>query len=196
MVKYSPTPYSLTKKGIEAICSILEEQKIKEILEFGSGRSTDYLSDLGYTVFSFDDDLNYASSNKNTNVVDLIQLNDKTFKEVIQEKVDFVSAIKDLPPVIGRSSKQKNCFYRLETSDLAKKFNFFIIDGPNGNGRSLAFPIIKKIAKKNSFIFVDDYFHYPFIENLKKVFPLAIEICTVREGNIKGYAIYKIGIDG
>lgn len=190
MVKYNPTPYSLTVKGIESIVEILEKENIADILEFGSGRSTDYLVGLGYNVFSFDDDAKYASKSKNVQIVELAALDDKDYQDVVEGKIDFFDLV--VTPTSQRSSRQSNCFYILDNKSIKQKFSFIIIDGPNGNGRSLAFNVIRNKIKTPCYVFIDDFFHYPFVENFKHTFPDSTEVIKVVENKIKGFVIYKI----
>jgi hypothetical protein len=192
MVEYNPTPYSLTRKGIESIVSILKEESITSILEFGSGKSTDYLAQLGYNIVSLDDDTTYASSHKQVYTYDLISLSDEDFEKVINGEVNYFTLSKNYNPVISRSSKQINCFYKLDTLPLHYKLPFIIVDGPNGNGRSLAFRVIEKFIASPCYVFIDDYFHYPFVENFIKVFPNSQKIVEVKESDIKGFVIFKV----
>ena len=51
---------------------------------------------------------------------------------------------------------------------------------------------MKDIINFPCYVFIDDYFHYPFIDTLLKIFPDSTEIETVKEGDIKGFAIYRV----
>lgn len=190
MVKYNPTPYSLTTEGINCIVKILKKENITDILEFGSGRSTDYLAELGYNVYSFDDDAKYASKNKNVQIAELAALDDKDYRDVIEGRVDFFDLV--VTPTSRRSSRQSNCFYMIDNESIKQKFSFVIIDGPNGNGRSIAFNVIKDKINTPCYVFIDDFFHYPFVDDFKRCFPKSTEVAKVVESNIKGFAIYKI----
>ena len=68
------------------------------------------------------------------------------------------------------SFRQKNCFYDIQTNDLKDKYDLVIVDGPNGNGRSLAFQFIKNRMNNNSYILIDDHPHYCFIAYLVRTF--------------------------
>lgn len=194
MVNYNPTPYSLTEKGIEAIVKILIKENITDILEFGSGKSTEYLTELGYNVYSFDDDANYASKTKNVQITELGVLEDKDFQNAIEGKVDFFNL--SLTPTSKRSSRQSNCFYILNKDSIKQKFSFVIVDGPNGNGRSIAFNVIRGKINTPCYIFVDDFFHYPFIADLKRIYPDSTVLVEEVESNIKGFVICKINSIG
>ncbi|MEF3307171.1 hypothetical protein [Paenibacillus sp. GYB003] len=45
-----------------------------------------------------------------------------------------------------------------------------IVDGPHGNGRSLAFPLLCRQLKPDALVLVDDFDHYPFLDDLERVF--------------------------
>lgn len=45
-----------------------------------------------------------------------------------------------------------------------------IVDGPNGNGRSLAFPLLCKVLKPDALMLIDDFDHYPFLDDLSAVY--------------------------
>ena len=192
MVKYSPTPFSLTDKGMKAIVKVLKEQNIENVLEFGSGKSTDYLTDLGYNVVSLDDDSKYASNQIGVKVVDLVTLTQTDFSGVLNGEIDYYEACKSLKPVTSRSSGQVNCFYKLDNLPISSKVSFVIVDGPNGNGRSIAFQLIKEVINLPCYVFIDDYFHYPFVENFLNIFPNSEKIVEEKESKIKGFVIFKI----
>lgn len=45
-----------------------------------------------------------------------------------------------------------------------------VVDGPHGNGRSLAFPLFAPLLRPDALVLIDDYDHYPFLDDLGKVF--------------------------
>lgn len=192
MVEYKHNSFSITKRGMEIILDTLTKNNITNVLEFGSGASTDHLAKLGYNIVSFDDDKKYASKNKGVQVVDLIQLTDQDFEKVMNGSIDYFKCIESYSPYKQRSSKQRNCFYKLKLDFISDLFPFVLLDGPNGNGRSISYRVIENFLTPECYIFIDDYFHHPFIENLKRVFINVEEIVTVKENKNKGFALYKI----
>lgn len=192
MVKYSPTPYSITEKGMQAIVKVLQEENISSILEFGSGKSTDYLTQCGYSITSFDDDSRYASKQSGVKIKDLVTLTNTDFNKVLNGEITYYEVCNSLTPVTSRSSGQVNCFYKLDNLSLPSKVSFVLVDGPNGNGRSIAFRLIKEAIKVPCYVFIDDYFHYPFVENFLKIFPNSEKIIEEKESNVKGFVIFKI----
>jgi hypothetical protein len=57
-----------------------------------------------------------------------------------------------------------------------------VLDGPNGSGRSIAFPLLACTTDRESFWLVDDWDHYPFLEEMAQVFDVLDER-TGRAGN-------------
>jgi hypothetical protein len=53
---------------------------------------------------------------------------------------------------------------------LQNSVDVLIVDGPHGNGRSLAFPIFSSLLKKDAFVLIDDFDHYPFSADLARIF--------------------------
>lgn len=192
MVEYKHNSFSITKKGMEVILDILTKNNISNILEFGSGASTDHLAKLGYNIVSFDDDKKYASTNKGVQVVDLVQLTDEDFENVLNGTLDYFKCIESYNPIKQRNSRQRNCFYKLKSDFTSDLFSFILVDGPNGNGRSISYRVVENFLTPVSYIFIDDYFHHPFVENLKRVFTNVEEVVTVKENSNKGFAVYKV----
>jgi Methyltransferase domain len=66
----------------------------------------------------------------------------------------------------------KNAFY----SDLdqlsipAHSVDVLLVDGPHGNGRSLAYPLLADLLKPDALILVDDFDHYPFLPHLGQIY--------------------------
>lgn len=66
----------------------------------------------------------------------------------------------------------RNAFYSdIETVPLESgSVDVLILDGPHGNGRSLAFPLFYGCLKDDALVLIDDYDHYPFVEDLRSLF--------------------------
>ncbi len=48
-----------------------------------------------------------------------------------------------------------------------------ILDGPHGNGRSVAFPVLAGSSPDQSIWLIDDYDHYAFVEEMSQVYTLS-----------------------
>ena len=52
---------------------------------------------------------------------------------------------------------------------MPENIDLVVLDGPNGNGRSISFLHLKDKLSKKSFILIDDSDHYDFVERCKQV---------------------------
>jgi len=215
--KYVSTA-GLDSIALQKIFDCLENMNGKtiNILEFGSGHSTDFLVDYKFysnkniIIDSYDNDINYCYKNKknnaflNLNVNPLISCNDEDYHKLLEQgeyDASYFHLHNMLPYNHPKFWRQKNCFYQIE--NLREHYDLVIIDGPNGNGRNIAYLHIKDRVKKNSIIFIDDYnskdgdYDYEFIPNLKKLINVE-EIYTHNKAiqptwkNGGFFAIYKV----
>jgi len=169
--KYTYNGWGLSKSALIKLKELIDGYDIKRVIEFGSGQSTYFLDDIGVEYISFDDNPIYAAKLKNVMIRDIVQLKDDTFSDIIFNKINYFDICDNQPILKNTHSRQKNCFYKLNGDDISGNFDLVIIDGPHGNGRSIAFNVINPFLSERSFILVDDYNHYPFIDNLKIYFP-------------------------
>ena len=161
------------------------------ILEFGSGNSTNFFVDYKlYTnkniyIDSFDDSHKYCYKNTNNynfvniNICQIITCSESDFNNMFSEKTYNHNVFKKYEHIPGANLwRPRNCFYDLSKIDFNKKYDIVVIDGPHGNGRNIAYLHIKNILNPNAFIIVDDYnardneFDYKFIEYLKEILPV------------------------
>lgn len=169
--KYEYNGWGLSKEALKFLEDLISTHSLNRAIEFGSGQSTYFLEDLGVDYVSFDNDPFYAAQTDKVVFRDLRQLDDDAFYNVITNKVSYFNICNKFPRPKEITTRIANCFYGLKSGDIKGKFDLVIIDGPNGNGRSLAFNAIKDNLSPISYLFVDDYNHYPFIEHLKIMFP-------------------------
>ena len=90
----------------------------------------------------------------------------------------------------------RNCFYDMTENDLPDDIDLVILDGPNGNGRSISFLHLKNKLSNGAYILIDDSDHYDFIERCKQVLDVDL---IVHENNpsihpLFNYAIMKVKI--
>jgi hypothetical protein len=65
----------------------------------------------------------------------------------------------------------RNTFYDNVQLPLGEQaVDVMIVDGPHGNGRSLAYPLFSRKLKPDALILVDDFDHYPFLADLGRIF--------------------------
>lgn len=189
--KYKYTGWTLSRLALEALQKIINDKKIKRVIEFGSGQSTYLLEDMGVEYISFDHDLSYAAKTDNVIISELIQINDLDFNNIINGKVLYKDVLKNTNKPSRIHTRMKNCFYNISPDCINGLFDLVILDGPNGNGRSVSFEIIKKHLSPNGYFFIDDYNHYPFIDHLKLSFPEA-ELIDEHSSNGDNWQLYKI----
>lgn len=207
--KYKNDGWGLSKKCFEEIFKVLATIKISSkidneinVVEFGSGMSTEFLVDMineGFNlkITSFDNDLNYCSKVEHPNlkllIRDLVDCSDEDFKNQFINKSYNKDSFKLKTTQVH--TRQKNTFYDIKEGDLPEVIDLMIVDGPHGNGRSIGYLHGINRLKKGSFVVIDDYNHYPFVENMLSLFPDAELIDESNGGSINQWesgGIYKI----
>lgn len=204
--KYKNDGWGLSKKCFENIILVLKTFPHSiNVVEFGSGVSTEFLVDMigeGYdlNIISYDDDVKYVTKIKhsqlNLHLTGLIECYDTDFENQFREK-RYNNAVffKKTTPV---HTRQKNTFYEIKEGELPDVINIMIVDGPHGNGRSIAFLHGINRLRKGSFVIIDDYNHYDFVERFQILFPESELVATSNSGSINqwelggNYQIFKI----
>ncbi len=124
-----------------------------DIVEFGSGKSTDVLmkfkniNSIPGVFNSFDADPQFANP---------------------YAKIREVISYDGRPISFGNDY----AFYKLEDGDLeSKDYDLVILDGHHGHGRSVAWSYLKDRLGIGCIVVIDDYDHYPFVQDFEKTFP-------------------------
>lgn len=188
---YSFDNWGLSKDALSTLETIIIDNNCKRAIEFGSGQSTYFLKDIGIEYISFDNDTKYSAKLDNVFIKDLVKVDDDSFDKIIKNQLNFLDISENFPIITTFTTRQKNCFYRLSSNDFNEKYDLVILDGPNGNGRSIAFNVIKPYLMPTSYILIDDYSHYPFIDHLLQSYPNS-ELIKVRTNGMDIFALYKI----
>jgi len=174
----------LNKKVYIKLLEILNEKDKIRILEFGSGMSTQFFVDYKNTynknleIVSFDDNIEWCCHTTDNclklYIRNLIECNDKNYNYQIENKIYNKQLFYNkITPLTWR---QRNNFYDIQENDIEGIFDIIILDGPNGNGRNLAYNFIKNHIRKGTIIILDDYdatdndFNYKFVEILQHYF--------------------------
>lgn len=170
---YKPHPWGVSRAGMSAIDGVFSSMPTDErinIVEFGSGSSTYALWEmvkhygLDASFLSFDDSEDYAADMAGVNIRPLLTCSSEDFEEMFRcgiympQKMDYY--------LDRKHSRQRNCFYKIKHNDLKENIGFMLLDGPNGNGRSIAFLHTKDLLHSGSIVFIDDYDHYDFMDRL------------------------------
>lgn len=190
--KYYVDGWGLSIFALQSIHSLILENKLSRVLEFGSGKSTSFLEDLGINYTSFDDDKHYKADYSSVLLRPLKQTSLEFYDKITSGEKFNNKEYQTFSHPKEKSTRQERCFYDIQDGDLNGKYDLVILDGPNGNGRSIAFSIIKKYISNPCYIFIDDYNHYPFITHLKNNFPKVELILSHNQNESDCFEIYKI----
>ena len=177
--------WSLSRDAIVALCAHLPvpSDAPVRVLELGGGQSTLFWSGLGalrkLSVTTIEHDEGWAAelrSRVDPNVVQVVhnhlkQLSDSEFEAAFEMRDPLASWDlfgRVLSPESNKDWTIHNAFYAearlLGLQDAS--LDVLIVDGPHGNGRSLAYPLFKRALKSSALILIDDFDHYPFLDYL------------------------------
>lgn len=175
---YKNDGWGISKLGFQQLYELIKEIPKQEIrvLEFGSGMSTKFFSDLSkilgkkVLITSFDDSSEYMYKDKSdpnvvVNLRKLEETDDAGFEQMFVDKQYDKNRMK-----LKTSTHLRNMFYSLEENDLEGSYDVMLLDGPHGNGRSLAYLLTNEYLPDNSIVFIDDYTHYDFVDKFKTIF--------------------------
>ena len=193
----------LHETQFEEISKIIFNQKIQTIVEFGSGGSTQFLTSLrehyglSYMITSFDHNEEFAFKGSygflKLITRNLVNCNDEIFEKCFQEGNFLMESFTDCQEE-QNNFRVKNAFYGVTPQDLPNNIDLVILDGPNGNGRSLAFPLIKNRISENCWVLIDDEDHYDFVKRCQEVFETEV-IKKIKDPDIHplfSYCLIKI----
>lgn len=203
--------FSLAESSVRCFLHNLFQQKQTSyhICEFGGGQSTMFWNilskyvDLTITTYEHDPDwaqhlTEQINNNKiKINSCELMQINEenriKMFLNPTQSKNIWESARTKIDKEQIKNPILTNGFYNIAEDQFpTKKIDAIVLDGPHGNGRSIFFPLFYDYINKGTLVLLDDYHHYPFLEDLNKLFKF--EILEERKYNHsnKGWVTLKI----
>lgn len=148
-----------------------------DVLEFGSGKSTDTILDfikinnLAGVYDCFDAHSEYAHPK-----AILKEIYSPYTKESVNEKGLIYEYV----------------FYRLDDSDFnSNDYNLVISDGHHGPGRMECWKYTKNRTAADCVVVIDDYDHYPFVEEFMKYYPNAIKLASHWELNNR-WVIFQV----
>jgi hypothetical protein len=177
--------------------TIILTQDVKNIVEFGSGQSSRFFSDLktfhnlDYSVTSFDHNRAYAFDSAIIRY--LVSCDDEVFSKTFEDKQITKDSFSNAQHEKD-NFRVKNCFYDLTDEDLPDDIDLVVLDGPNGNGRSLAFPHLVGKLKSPCYVMIDDVNHYDFLDRAKQIFDYDV-ITHIEDKEIHplfSYAVIRI----
>jgi hypothetical protein len=201
--KFYRNGWGLHRATTEYIYNIIKHNNIKNVLEFGSGGSTEFLIEArsilckDYSIDSFDHNTEFCFKGHKPEFLklmirDLVVSNRDDYEKMFTSKKfckECFSKTNDL-----YNTSLQNSTYDINDGDLKDNYNLVIIDGPNGNGRNFSYFYLMGKLESGSFIVIDDYFHYDFLEKCKLFFDYEIldESKFPNDHPNKGHAILKI----
>ncbi len=159
--KYKNDGWGISLEGFRQIYKLL--QAGFNVVEFGSGISTIFFEDYkDINVISFENDPDYLPDVSKVCVKyrPLVHCSDDDYERMFINKE--LAEMKPYP--LKPSTRQRNCFYDIRAGDLPEKVDFVLLDGPNGNGRNIAFIHLKDKLHRGAVVFIDDYNHYDFVQ--------------------------------
>jgi hypothetical protein len=199
---YSKNYWSISPSSLRYFIYYLEESFKNEktnIVEFGSGQSTmlwdkfiNEEKDLKVTTYEHDkswfDSLNKSIKNVSLIYRDLKQIDDDNFVNSFKLS-DFIKSWEKIGVKISdseyKNTRIKNTFYDISVDDIDSLGNIsgLILDGPHGNGRALAFPLLLNSLNTGTIVLIDDFDHYPFIDLMQNLFEIEIlnKCTTIRK---------------
>lgn len=182
LIKYKNDGWGISLLGFTKLLELIKNNDNEElnVLEFGSGISTMFLSDVvtnnikKLKITSFDNDVNFMYKKLDTDnhikllVRGLVECNDINYQKQFDDKKYNKLLMQNKTSVLEPT--QKNNFYDIQDNDLEGVYDLIILDGPNGNGRNLSFLHMQNHVKIGTIIFIDDYNHYDFLEKCQSIF--------------------------
>ena len=204
--------WSVSRRALKLLMENLPGD-MESVVEFGAGFSTLFLTKLfalrgkSIKMLSFEHQENFYNNLRGIlskfNHVKLIrpelkQLTDHEYETLFISEdgiLNFRAMGSPVPKEQYHETRLHNVFYDIDLSQLIENHvDLFILDGPNGNGRSIVFPLVKKIVEPPYYFLVDDISHYPYLEEMSRLFKYEIifeenfghdAYCLVRVTDIK-----------
>jgi len=169
--------WAIPKVALMSLC-VMKPPPCK-ILEFGGGYSSIFFREIGYDVTTIEHVPSWSKKLESCGHTDVLLFKLKQFNSIEWKRLFscdksrefYYSSGKTLPPECNNKTRIKNTFYDIKDfTKIPDKPDIIILDGPNGNGRSLAWPLLKGHMKFPCYILIDDYTHYPFVEDFLLIF--------------------------
>ena len=203
--------FALTESSLRCLMyNLLKDKKSpKLIFEFGGGQSTLFFNllekEIPLKVETFEHDMEFTVFLKSKIETSNIHINHRSLQTLSEDHYKKLF-VKTTQPLIvwqenaveikandEKNMRLRNAFYKIEASDLELLIpDAIIIDGPHGNGRSICFHIFQNHIVRGQLILIDDYHHYPFLDDLSRLFKYEIIDQRNYQMSNKGWTIVKI----
>lgn len=89
-----------------------------------------------------------------------------------------------VPESENSDTRLPNAFYAVDCSRLfaPSSIDGMVLDGPNGNGRSIAFALLRPYLKPDAWILIDDFDHYDFLADLGRIYDYELKHVQINAG--------------
>lgn len=203
--------WALSKKSIRSFCAYLFcKTNTPNIIELGGGVSTLFWMNMKkicnplIQVKTFEHNPIWGSKLDSLitdktiqlKVVKIKQISDAEKNILFNDPIEASNAWLNMGKTIAadqyEDTRIKNAFYSLDNSDIdtLEPIDGLIVDGPHGNGRSIAFVLYYRFMHPGTIVLIDDFNHYDFLADLGRCFKY--EILERQERKYKSYVILRI----
>jgi predicted O-methyltransferase YrrM len=174
--------WALSRNAMEALARELASIPAPRICEFGAGVSTVFFSSFlepPGQIDSFESNSEYFDRVQRHIDPARVRLELRPLRVLSDRERDALMRGGEEPDAFARmgriaradeldNPRLPNAFYDLER--LEGTYDALVLDGPNGNGRSLAFPLLRSRLRPGALILIDDCTHYPFLADCGRFF--------------------------
>lgn len=188
--------WALAKNAIRSFATqVLKSNPTPHIIELGSGQSTLFWAffiqteNVNVKISTFEHHPNWGEQIKRAvahckaieiHCYNLRQINDQEWNTIFTFPENAKTSWSRMGTLVTQSefenTRTRNTFYDIPPQAFPPPASIdgMIVDGPHGNGRSLAFPLFFDCLKPNAWILIDDFDHYPFLYDLARIFKFKI----------------------
>lgn len=185
--------WALSKSCLRFLLGSMDPARITDhqycVVELGGGQSTLFWKEIcnkfhGVTVITWEHNQQFIEILNGKVTGSSICVENRKLQQYTDEDWDKIFScccLKDLDSALISSrpldlpmreycnTRVHNVFYDISNICIPTgKIDLLVVDGPHGNGRSLAFAALAKYMKQETLIVIDDVSHYPFLEMLSK----------------------------
>lgn len=204
---FGPPPFSswaMPKEALIFFCCSLPRLDIPlRILELGAGQSTIFWyllmkkNNLNLIVTSLEHDLIWIEkireklgdcSSLRIEHLDLKTINEEEWTKIFNNPKEAKNVWNSLGTKVPNEKFNDysihNAFYEIPAELFARigTIDAMIVDGPHGNGRSLAFPLFYNQLNPHAVVLLDNVDHYNFLGNLLSLFNFRILTKKIEKG--------------
>ncbi len=189
--------WALSKSAIRSFCvNLLNYNSAPYVIELGGGQSTLFWeelinnSNLDLKVITLEHNLKWIDQLKQKISLEKIEIHYEPLYQIDNEGKQLMfsnpaeankvwkSKAVSVPDCEIENTRIHNAFYELDHDYIQDDYSLdgMIVDGPHGDGRSLAFPLFYKYLKPDAWILIDDFDHYTFLEDLSYIYTFDIKM--------------------